>query len=171
MPRPRPRPPIEATLRFCAGQASALGESPDHWRWLSIGLVMALQESCVIALSGYETASLEDILKPGDNSIAPLKTLLRRVRSEQYLLPPEKLTVSESTVKQALALQAARNQFSHLVPGETPPDFAKLPYYCRATLQLVEHMLVTAPSFADQDLSDLAAREMRKIRDALPETI
>lgn len=124
-----------------------------------------------MALSGYETASPEDILKPGTEQVASLKTLLRRVRSEQYLLPPEKLSASEALVKQALELQEARNQFTHLVPGHRPPDFARLPQLCRSVLSLMEHLLVTSPSFSDPDLSKSAARRLKAIGEALPKAV
>ncbi|MEO1028882.1 MAG: hypothetical protein AAFX02_07470 [Pseudomonadota bacterium] len=164
MSRPRPKPPIEATLQFCVEQAEALERGPDHWRWLTIGLVMALQEACVIALTSYESASPEDILKPGSDQIASLKTLLRRVRSEDYLLPPEKLTASESTVKKALELQAARNIFSHLAPGTQRPNFTELAELARAVLDLLQHFLVQHPAFDEPELSGTAKKQTSTIR-------
>lgn len=163
----QPRPPIEATLKFCVEQAEALKRSPDHWRWLTIGLVIALQEACVIALTSYETASREDIRKPGTDQIASLKTLLRRVRSEDYLLPPEKLTASESNVKKALEFQAARNLFSHIEPGTKPPDLTMLTDQAEAVLQLMDHLLVSHPAFDAPNLSRSASDHLKTLRQLL----
>ena len=133
--------------------SSALGVASsmpkDASNWAAIPLVAALERACILALSSYETAQEADILEPANARaiaawdastetpivkgarpparIAPLVLLLRRVRSEDYLAAPERLTLPMKTSKGIKALVSLRNGLLHHVPDFAPPEPETLP--------------------------------------------
>lgn len=142
---------IAAALAFAAREAkrSELNKTPD-WRWLSVGLVKALQASLIVALSGYETARPEDILNPSaaqDDAIAPVPLLMRRARSADYLSPPEQLTLYGQQTRHIDALLAYRNASLH-----TSPSHATTPHTTHAitALDIIEHTILRHPAFPTQ---------------------
>lgn len=121
------------------------GEDPERWRWVAVGLVTALKCALIAALSGYETASPGDTADLKDATrVAPLALLLRRARSERYLVAPERLQATAAEVEACLRLAAYRNQVVHGVAAERPD---RIGGDCRRALGLVRHLLVAAPAF------------------------
>lgn len=142
---------IAAALAFASREAKqgAPNKTPD-WRWLSVGLVKALQASLIVALSGYETARPEDIRNPSaaqDDAIAPVPLLLRRARSADYLSPPEQLTLYGQQTRHIDTLLAYRNASLH-----TSPAHAATPRMSHAhtLLDIIEHTVLRHPAFAPE---------------------
>lgn len=140
---------IAAALAFAAREAkrSELNKTPDDWRWLSVGLVKALQASLIVALSGYETARPADILNPSaaqDGAIAPVPLLLRRARSADYLSPPEQLTLYGQQTRHIDTLLTYRNASLHTSPRHvTTPHSA----HANTALDIIEHTILHHPTF------------------------
>ncbi len=157
----------EAT-RMAAREAGRTAEDRAAWRWMTVGMVIALQGACVCALSAYDTAQPEDVLDPAsaaklaewgaraaDGSlgpepaarIAPVSLLLRRVSGAEYLAGPERLTLSRARLRDALALVEARNGVVHFTPGAPPLEGTNLAGPLSAALEIVRHLLIEAPAF------------------------
>ena len=132
-------------LKLARREVPAIGEDAERWRWVSVGLIIALKSAAIAALSGYETAAPEDTADPADpGKVAPLRLLLRRVKSDRHLNPPEQLRATASQINAALRLATYRNTVIHGVAGP-PPETAGSDSLC--TLMLIRHMLVSHPAF------------------------
>jgi hypothetical protein len=137
----RAREAVQLATREVHG---ARGE-PARLRWAALGLVVALQNALVAALSGYETAELEAVVNPAEaDRIAPLALLMRRARSEDYLLPPERVDLTGSGQRAIERVIAVRNAAVHALSVEIPETL-------RADLgvaaRLIAHLVLDAPAF------------------------
>lgn len=133
----------------CEGleEAARQGEV-SGWRWCAIALTMALQGALVAALSGYETAGLEDVAHPSEEGrVAPLQTLLRRAASPDYLADPERLSGRAGQVRAALALRELRNRAMHVPLAGAPVDFSEVRMLAPEVLALISHLVTGAPAF------------------------
>jgi hypothetical protein len=171
--------PGEARLRpLIAGVGDATGLAareavrargdPSAWRWVAVGLVIALQGACVCALSGYETAEPGDVLDPASvkkiarwqaseaglargprpaGRLAAVETLLRRVSSPDYLGAPERLEMSRRRQGDALRLVDMRNSVVHFTGRGQGFDDGELRAPVAAVCEIVSHLLLTAPAF------------------------
>jgi hypothetical protein len=138
---------VRRSLSFSSEHAAQIADDADHWDWLAIGLVMALQASLVVALTGYETANPSDVLDPSNaagEKQAPVALMLRRVRSADYLNPPERLDLPVSASKGAQKLLAHRNAVMHGPTDVAPPETAR---HAGHTLNIIEHLLLLHPAF------------------------
>ncbi|MFN4023229.1 MAG: hypothetical protein ACK4MQ_00225 [Hyphomonas sp.] len=126
-------------------ELEAAGEEPERWRWVALGLVSALQAALIAALSGYDTARLEDIANPSQpERAAPVALLLRRARSSEHLEPPERLALSAAAVRRLDTLIALRNAAVHGLgfrPPSAPLDLV------RTGAGVIRHLLLDAPAF------------------------
>lgn len=149
------RDPVQRLEEALDGVVSALGLAvreaegalgdPGRWRWVALGLVSALGAALVAALSGYDTASPEDVSDPAEPArIAPIALLLRRVRSGDYLNTPERLRMSRAGLRQLSRLLAVRNAGVHGMSFSAPDDSHELVAVARAVLR---HLLIDHPAF------------------------
>jgi len=150
---------------LCLARREADGGDP---RWMALGIVSALQGALVAALSGYETARVEDVLNPSQaNRIAPVALLLRRARSPEFLNPPERV---EQTGSQQRALErviGVRNSAVHALNVHVPGSFAA---DARIVLGLIARLVLEAPAFDAAPLgvlTALIADELAALRRAL----
>jgi len=126
-------------------ELSGIGEDAARWRWVSVGMVIALQGALVAALSGYETAADDDVVDPSSpERYAPVTLLLRRARSTEYLNTPERLEMTGSTLRQIDHLLAYRNRVVHGLGAGSAGDMAK---GCRKVLGIVRHLVLSHPAF------------------------
>lgn len=158
------RSTVEA-LRLVRRELMAVEEDPARWRWVALGMVTALQGSLVAALAGYETADPLAITNPSSpDRIAPTALLLRRARSDDYLIPPErvKLTAGEATrIERVIDL---RNSAVHGLEFEVAPSIRN---DLAAVLGLIDHLVEHHPAFEPADFrleAVLVADEVRAIR-------
>lgn len=126
-------------------ELSGLGADVARWRWVSVGLVIALQGALVAALSGYETAADEDVVDPSSpDRYAPVTLLLRRARSMDYLNAPERVEMTGSTLQQIERLVTYRNAVVH---GLGTGDAEGVAKGCRKGLGIVRHLVLSHPAF------------------------
>ena len=116
-----------------------------RWRWVSVGMVIALQGALVAALSGYETAEHADVVDPSSpERYAPVALLLRRARSMDYLNAPERVEMTGSALHQIERLIAYRNAVVHGLGAGDAEGVAK---GCRKALGIVRHLVLSHPAF------------------------
>lgn len=134
-----------AALRLARRELEAAEAEPERWRWVALGLVSALQAALIAALSGYDTARLEDVANPSQpERAAPVALLLRRARSSELLEPPERLDLNAGAVRRLDMLIALRNAAVHGLafrPPSAPLDLV------RTGAGVIRHLLLDAPAF------------------------
>lgn len=116
-PETRIRDALDAVLealRLARRELAGVRDEPERWRWVSLGLVSALQASLIAALSGYATAQPEHVANPSQpGRAAPVALLLRRAKSAEYLSPPERLQLTGAQARDLEALIVMRNAAVH----------------------------------------------------------
>lgn len=136
---------VHEALRLARRELSGVDEDTARWRWVSVGLVIALQGALVAALSGYETAADADVIDPTHpERYAPVTLLLRRARSTDYLNAPERVEMTGSTLHQIERLIAYRNAVVHGLGAGDAEGVAK---GCRKVLGIVRHLVLSHPAF------------------------
>ena len=126
-------------------EMSGTGEDAARWRWVSVGMVIALQGALVAALSGYETAADDDVVDPSSpERYAPVTLLLRRARSEEFLNTPERVEMTGSVLRQIERLVTFRNGVVHGLGADDDEGLAK---GCRKVLGVVRHLVLSHPAF------------------------
>ena len=132
-------------LKLAHRELDHVDQDPERWRWVAVGLVTAINCAIIAALSGYETALEEDtadLKMPG--RVAPLKLLLRRARSDRYLLPPEQLPATSGQVDAVLRLAEYRNEVVHGVLAGRPSTIIR---DGQIVVGMVTHLVCLAPAF------------------------
>jgi hypothetical protein len=136
---------VHESLRMVQRELSGVREDSARWRWVAIGMVIALQGALVSALSGYETAQDADVEDPSSpERFAPVALLLRRARSAEYLNTPERVEITGSAVRQIEHLVAYRNTVVHGLGVSEGEGVAK---GCQRALDIVRHVLLAHPAF------------------------
>ncbi len=132
-------------LRLARRELAGTAEEPGRWRWVALGLVSALQASLVAALSGYASASIEDVANPSQTDrVAPISLLLRRARSSEYFNTPERLDLSGSQLRRLEDLVAMRNAAVHGLGFQLPPHPDRA---ARAAAGVISHLILDHPAF------------------------
>lgn len=138
------RATLEA-LRLVRRELEGLGSDAARWRWIALGLVTAMQGALVAALSGYETATSEAILNPSQpDRIAPVALLLRRARSPDILVAPERVDMTAGKLRRIERILDLRNAAVHGLRFDVP-DGARDDM--DAALALIEHCVLRHPAF------------------------
>jgi hypothetical protein len=136
---------VHESLRMVQREFSGVEEDRARWRWAATGLVIALQGALVTALSGYETATNEDVEDPSNpERFAPVALLLRRARSTEYLNAPERVEITGSSVHQIEHLLSYRNMVVHGLRVSEGEGVAK---GCKKVLGILQHVLLSHPAF------------------------
>ena len=130
-------------LKLARRELDHVEQDSERWRWVAVGLVTALKCATLAALSGYETASVEDTadLKTR-GKVAPLRLLLRRARSD--LAPPEQLPATGGQVDAVLRLAEYRNEVVHGVLANRPNMIIS---DGQVAMDMIAHFVVRAPAF------------------------
>jgi hypothetical protein len=132
-------------LRLARRELAGTAEEPGRWRWVALGLVSALQASLVAALSGYASASIEDVANPSQSDrVAPVSLLLRRARSSEYLNPPERLDLTGSQLRRLEDLVAMRNAAVHGLGFQLP---ANPRHVAKVAAGVIKHLMLDHPAF------------------------
>lgn len=138
-------------MRLARRELEHVAEQPERWRWVALGLVSALQASLIAALSGYETAQVEDVANPSDpHRIAPVAVLLRRAASGEYLNRPERLELPGAEMRRIERLILLRNAAVHGLGFRPPQDGKDL---VAAGEGVIRHLLIAAPAFLREDFA------------------
>ena len=124
--------------------------------------------AAIAALSAYETANDADTLDlKSPTKVAPLKLLLRRARSDEFLLPPEQLPATARQIEAVLRLAAYRNDVLHGGAGDRAASIVGDANTC---VILIRHFLEGAPAFDPSDYAvhcALVSDELTAIEAAL----
>jgi hypothetical protein len=155
-------------LKLARREVAEVERDPERWRWVSVGLVTALKCAAIAALSAYETANDADTLDlKSPTKVAPLKLLLRRARSDEFLLPPEQLPATARQIEAVLRLAAYRNDVLHGGAGDRAASIVGDANTC---VILIRHFLEGAPAFDPSDYAvhcALVSDELTAIEAAL----
>ena len=136
-------------LKLAKREVAEVDQDPERWSWVSVGLVTALKCAAIAALSAYETAQDSDTLDlKSPTKVAPLKLLLRRARSDEFLLPPEQLSATAREIDAVLRLAAYRNEVLHGGQGDCAGSIARDADIC---VDMIRHFLEVAPAFDPSD--------------------
>lgn len=179
-------------MGLAAREAARTREDPGAWRWVAVGLVIALQGACVCALSGYETAEPGDVLDPASakklaqwgareaglargprpaGRLAAVETLLRRVSSRDYLVDPERLDITRRRRDEALKLVEIRNAVVHFTGQGDIADPGEMPAPVTAACEIIRHLVHDRPAFDPaphgRNLAQIS-RDIEGIMAALP---
>ncbi len=139
---------VHEALRMARREAAGVEADPERWRWIAVGMVIALQGALVAALSGYESADAADVIDPSTpERFAPVALLLRRARSTDYLNSPQRLELTASQVRQIEHVVTYRNGVVHGWGGGGPADDESVMRGCRRIVQVVGHAVLVHPSF------------------------
>ncbi|MFN7169227.1 MAG: hypothetical protein ACK4NV_19435 [Pannonibacter sp.] len=161
------RSAVEA-LRLMQRELQAVDADPARWRWVALGVVTALQGSLVAAMAGYETAMDDSIRDPSSpERIAPTALLLRRARSDEYLVPPERVKLTAGELRRIDRVIDLRNSAVHGQVFEIRPGVRD---DLLAVLGLIEHLVIRHPAFGPDDfqlLLAMIADAIREIRSLL----
>ncbi|MCA8902740.1 MAG: hypothetical protein KDA53_15985 [Hyphomonas sp.] len=132
-------------LKLARREWAAAASDPPRGRWVPVGLVSALQDALVAALSAYDSARDEDVADPSNpEHLAPVTLLLRRARSQEYLDLPERLELSGAGHKAVETVIAARNGVLH---GSGEGAGALIAADVRAVLGVLAHLCRDHPAF------------------------
>jgi hypothetical protein len=160
-----------ACVEFSALQAERVSEDPGAFRWLSIAMVLAVQNACLCALDHgdeYGTKAMSrtharDVkrwTKSGRRGpqpqalrdpriVSPLE-LLRRVADPFFLRPPYQLVLTRETQEAFDDLNDLRNTFLHFSEDGWTVDLREVPPLVLAACGVVRHLSVTQPIYLRQ---------------------
>jgi hypothetical protein len=139
---------VHEALRFVHRELEGAATDPQRWRWISVGAVIALQGALVAALSGYETAEMDDVVDPSyPERYAPVTLLLRRARSTDYLNPPERLVLTGAAARRIEQVIAFRNGVVHGTSPDIHGYSESIHGPFRETFSAIQHVLLVHPAF------------------------
>jgi hypothetical protein len=157
-------------LKLTRREAEGAARDPARLRWAALGIVSTLQGALVAALSGYETATIDAVQNPSQpERIAPVAFLLRRARSADFLIAPERVELSGSRQRALERVIDVRNAAVHALSVEIPDTFVR---DMRVAAGLVRHLVLEAPAFDPAPVrvvSALIADELTALEAALRE--
>ena len=157
-----------ACVEFAAQQADLVGHDPGAWRWLSISMVLAVQNACLCALdfddehgtkgmrhadariiarwtkSGRKTPPPFPLREP--RIVSPLE-LLERVGDHRFLRPPFQLPLTRKMREDFDALVDLRNTFLHFSEDGWTVDLREFPPLILTASGVIRHLAVTQPAY------------------------
>ncbi len=177
----KPRPPASpfhfqtsqprellACVEFSAQQADAIDTEPGGWRWLTISMVLAVQNACLCALdfddehgtkgmrhsdariiarwtkAGARTPPPFPLREP--RIVSPLE-LLERVGDHRFLRPPFQLPLTRKMREDFDALVDLRNTFLHFSEDGWTVDLREFPPLILTACNVIRHLAVTQPAY------------------------
>ena len=160
-----------ACVEFAARQAERVAEDPGAFRWLSISMVLAVQNACLSALdhgdeygtkgmsrtharevkrwtkrgrSGPEPQALRE-----PRIVSPME-LLRRTGDSFFLRPPFQLPLNREINEAFDDLNDLRNTFLHFSEDGWTIDLREIPPLMLVACSIVRHLSVTQPIYLRQ---------------------
>jgi hypothetical protein len=176
-----------ACVEFAAGLADTAAEDHGAWRWLSISMVLAVQNACLCALDhgdefGTKGMSRADArvvkrwTRSGRNGPEPLvlreprivapTELLRRVGDSFFLRPPYQLPLSHEISEAFDDLVDLRNTFLHFSEDGWTIDLREIPPLILVACRLIRHLAVVQPVYlrnAERNHSERVAVALDRI--------
>jgi hypothetical protein len=173
-----------ACIEFCARQAERSAEDPGAFRWLSIVMVLAVQNACLCALDyddefgtkGMTRRDAREVQRWTRNGrrdpkpyalrepriVSPLE-LLDRVGDAAFLRAPYQLPLTQEITRDFEALNDLRNTFMHFSEDGWTLDLREIPPLILTCCRIVRHLAVTQPAY----LRNAERGHSRRIADAL----
>jgi len=160
-----------ACVEFSAEQADRGGGDHGAWRWLTISMVLAVQNACLCALDhgdefgtkGMTRADAHEVrrwTKRGQHGreptvlrepriVSPLE-LLRRVGDSFFLRPPFQLPLNHDITEAFDDLVNLRNTFLHFSDDGWTVDLREIPPLILVACRVIRHLAVTQPIYLRQ---------------------
>lgn len=157
-----------ACVEFSALQADRVADDPGAFRWLTISMLLAVQNACLCALDfddeygtkGMRFADARMIrhwTKSGRNGpepkalrdpkiVSPL-SLLDRVGDKKFLRPPYTLPLTREMEADFDALNDLRNTFLHFSEDGWTTDLREIPPLILNAVRIIRHLAVTQPAY------------------------
>lgn len=128
--------PLADTAKFTATHSVLVAEAGTSLPWLLTGVVLMVQQACVMALSEAGEA-LPAMAGPGE--------LVARVGDPSVLEQPYTVMMRPEDYRAFEAVVAARNDFMHPRPHGMKLQPGRYPDGIRAGLRLVRHLALVQP--------------------------
>jgi hypothetical protein len=160
-----------ACIEFSAEQADRAAGDHGAWRWLTISMVLAVQNACLCALDhgdefgtkGMTRADARVVrrwTKRGQNGpepqvlrepriVSPLE-LLRRTGDSFFLRPPFQLPLNRDIAEAFDDLVDLRNTFLHFSDDGWTVDLREIPPLILVACRVIRHLAVTQPIYLRQ---------------------
>ncbi len=157
-----------ACIEFAADQADRAADDHGCWRWLTISMVLAVQNACLCALDhgdefgtkGMTRADAHEVrrwTKRGQHGreptvlrepriVSPLE-LLRRVGDSFFLRPPFQLPLNHEITEAFDDLVNLRNTFLHFSEDGWTVDLREVPPLILNACAIIRHLSVTQPIY------------------------
>lgn len=157
-----------ACVEFSALQCERVVEDPGAFRWLSIAMVLGVQNACLCALDWGDEFGVKGMTRRDARHVArwtregrigpkpqalrdmkivsPLE-LLERVADERFLRPPFQLALSRQVRKDFDALNDLRNTFIHYSDDAWSIDLRDIPPLILSACGIIRHLAVTQPVY------------------------
>lgn len=180
--RTNPIQELVEILEFAADNSRDFGLTAEKWRWLILSLHLGVQAALICALKGYDTSGTSILSAPSarqtldwlhtdpkqrgqapNQQLAPMRNLLKRAQQPSYLPDPYRLTLPQHKIDDVLRLNELRNQFVHFAVDGWSLDADGLPRIAMHSIEVIEHLTLTAPAFWHQ----LEAGDTERIAKAL----
>jgi hypothetical protein len=180
-----------ACIEFSALQAERVDEDAGAFRWLSIAMVLAVQNACLCALDHgdeYGTKAMsrtharevkrwtkrgrrgpEPLAVREPRIVSPLE-LLRRVGDSFFLRPPFQLPLNRDIHEAFDDLNDLRNTFLHFSEDGWTVDLREIPPLILVACRVVRHLAVTQPIYlrnAERNHRERVAAALDRIEAAM----
>ena len=180
-----------ACVEFAAEQADKALSDHGAWRWLSISMVLAIQNACLCALDHgdeYGTKAMtrtdarsvrrwtkagrrgpEPVAVREPRIVSPLE-LLRRVGDPYFLRPPFQLPLNREINEAFDDLNDLRNTFLHISDDGWTVDLREIPSLVVVACGIIRHLAVTQPIYlraAERNHSPRVAEALDRIEAAM----
>jgi hypothetical protein len=180
-----------ACVEFAALQADRIIEDHGAWRWLSVSMVLAVQNACLCALDAddeygskgmtrHDAREITRWTKSGRATPPPLAVrvprivspleLLRRVGDTHFLKPPFTLPLTRDMQEDFDALTDLRNTFLHFSEDGWTVDLREFPPLVLSACAVIRHLSVTQPAYlrrAERGHRDRVAAALDQIEAAM----
>ncbi len=157
-----------ACVEFAAREADRILDDPGAWRWLSVSVVLAVQNACLCALdtddeygskgmTRMDARAVKRWTKAGRRGpepyalrepriVSPLE-LLRRVGDPYFLKPPFQLPLTRVITEAFDDLVDLRNTFLHFSEDGWTVDLREFPPLILIACGVIRHLAVTQPAY------------------------
>jgi len=157
-----------ACVEFAAQQAEHAAADHGAWRWLSVSMVLGVQNACLCALDVGDPDGTRAMRRSDARIVArwtregrtepkpyalreprivsPLE-LLERVGDHRFLRPPFQLPLTRKMREDFDALVDLRNTFLHFSEDGWTVDLREFPPLVLTACGIIRHLAVTQPAY------------------------
>ena len=180
-----------AAVEFAADRAGEAAEDHGAWRWLSISMVLAVQNACLCALdtgdefgtrgmtridakivrrwTSYGRRGPEPLAVREPRIVSPLE-LLRRTGDPMFLKPPYQLPLNHHVTEAFDDLVDLRNTFLHFSDDGWTVDLREIPPLVLVACKVLRHLAVVQPVYlrrAERNHRERVAAALDRIEAAM----